>query len=315
MDNGVHEARDLELLSASPRRQAVGHGDLSLAASPVETPSFTSLIGMARSEGTSRFHASGLLTLQRLVGNAAVHELVGATTLRSNHIVQRQYDEEAGDGDAGGRGGAECSCVAEDEAADVHEVTPDASLAVAEGGSGESPAGAAGGLIETSVSQSEDLEEVQSFSGIAVQRDPEERDQPAQQANPKKKKKKAPTPYDLGCRQDAKACFSISKRKAWLLDNGKVVAVVPALGGKSGHSTPVGKFSVDHKDAKHSSSLYKDKSGRPAPMPNFVRFAPAVGFHAGSLSQESHGCVHLSPSDAKKFFDALNTGDKVDVVK
>jgi lipoprotein-anchoring transpeptidase ErfK/SrfK len=68
------------------------------------------------------------------------------------------------------------------------------------------------------------------------------------------------------------------------------------------------------KDKDHRSSLYKVK-GKGAPMPFYVNFAPAVGFHAGSLSTPSHGCVHLSASDAETFFNNLDVGDRVDVIE
>ena len=125
-----------------------------------------------------------------------------------------------------------------------------------------------------------------------------------------------PAPQDLPapCSPDAKACFSISKKTAWLkLASGNIT--VPALGGRKGHPTPRGKsFTVISKDRNHRSSLYK-KKGKGAPMPFYVHFAPAVGFHAGSLATPSHGCVHLSASDAEKFFKNLEVGDRVDVVE
>jgi len=116
------------------------------------------------------------------------------------------------------------------------------------------------------------------------------------------------------CSPDAKACFSISKKAAWLkLASG--VITVSALGGRNGHPTPLGKsFKVIQKDKDHRSSLYKVK-GKGAPMPFYVNFAPAVGFHAGSLTTPSHGCVHLSASDAEKFFNNLEVGDRVDVIE
>jgi hypothetical protein len=171
----------------------------------------------------------------------------------------------------------DCGCLIEDEEADVLELTPDAR---------------------------EDTPESTSIQALEVQRDPVP-------------KKKTSTPVPASCSADARACFSISRRRAWLLQPGRVAQLdVPALGGRKGHSTPQGHtFKVIDKDANHHSSKYKDpKTGKGAPMPHYVHFAPQVGFHAGSLGTESHGCVHLSPRDAKTFFDNLNVGDRVDVV-
>jgi len=121
----------------------------------------------------------------------------------------------------------------------------------------------------------------------------------------------APKSLPKPCSPDAKACFSVSKQQAWLkLASGDVISV-PALGGRKGHRTPLGKkFKVISKDKDHKSSLYNN-----APMPFYVHFAPAVGFHAGSLSTPSHGCVHLSASDAERFFNNLDVGDRVDVIE
>lgn len=126
-----------------------------------------------------------------------------------------------------------------------------------------------------------------------------------------KGKGKGSAPVPAECRKTAKACFSISQKKAWLLKGDRqVVLAVPALGGRPGHETPTGQFEVQFKDADHVSSIYKN-----AKMPNYVNFTSAVGFHAGSLSVTSHGCVHLSSDSAKRFFDYLKVGDQVDVVK
>ena len=65
----------------------------------------------------------------------------------------------------------------------------------------------------------------------------------------------------------------------------------------------------------HKSTKYRDPhTGQPASMPHYVIFAAEVGFHAGSLSKESHGCVHLSASDAQTFYSHLNVGDEVSVI-
>ncbi len=39
-----------------------------------------------------------------------------------------------------------------------------------------------------------------------------------------------------------------------------------------------------------------------------------IAFHEGSLTELSHGCVHLSPEAAKYYFNALLVGEMVQVV-
>ena len=104
------------------------------------------------------------------------------------------------------------------------------------------------------------------------------------------------------------ACIDLSDKKAWLVENGVVVRTVSALGGRSGHRTPTGTFHVEWKDPDHVSKEYD------APMPYSVFFAPGIATHGGSLSERSHGCVHLSTSSAKAFYSALDVGDTVQVV-
>jgi hypothetical protein len=111
------------------------------------------------------------------------------------------------------------------------------------------------------------------------------------------------------CRKNAKACFSVSQQRAWLLKPGRVVVLsVAAIGGRPGHETPVGQFSVHFHDKDHYSSKYH------APMKWYVNFTTAIGFHQGNVNVKSHGCVHLSEDSAKRFFDYLKDGDPVDVV-
>jgi lipoprotein-anchoring transpeptidase ErfK/SrfK len=112
------------------------------------------------------------------------------------------------------------------------------------------------------------------------------------------------------CAATAEACVDLSSRQAWLTDGAGHVTYGPvgALGGTRKYPTPTGTFSVDYKDADHVSNLYD------AAMPNSVFFAPAVAFHRGSLSQRSHGCIHLGRSAAQRFFNELSSGDTVQVV-
>lgn len=107
-----------------------------------------------------------------------------------------------------------------------------------------------------------------------------------------------PTPP---CSAEIRACVSLSENLAWLLRDGVVeYGPVPITHGRPGQETPVGKFKVAWKDAEHTSSIYGDS------MPHSVFFAAGgIAFHQGSLTEQSHGCVHLSPEAAKTFFDAL----------
>ena len=114
------------------------------------------------------------------------------------------------------------------------------------------------------------------------------------------------------CTITAKACVSLSGKQAWLLDEGKIVyGPVKMLPGKKDGPTPVGKWRVEYKEKMHHSTEFDG-----APMPNSVFFAPGgIAFHEGSLSRYSAGCVHLSPSASLKFFNSLDKGDEVQVVR
>ncbi|MFR9729725.1 L,D-transpeptidase [Saccharopolyspora sp. MS10] len=114
------------------------------------------------------------------------------------------------------------------------------------------------------------------------------------------------------CQATAKACVDLSSKQAWLQENGTgFYGPVPLTSGKQGAETPVGTFTVQWKDADHVSTEFNN-----APMPNSVFFTKTgVAFHEGSLERESNGCVHLSTTASKKFFDTLNPGDEVQVVQ
>ncbi|WP_410611829.1 L,D-transpeptidase [Amycolatopsis sp. lyj-109] len=114
------------------------------------------------------------------------------------------------------------------------------------------------------------------------------------------------------CTITAKACVSLSGKQAWLLDAGKIVyGPVKMLPGKKDEPTPVGKWHVEYKEKLHHSTEFNG-----APMPNSVFFAPGgIAFHEGSLSRYSAGCVHLSSAASLKFFNSLDNGDEVQVVR
>lgn len=114
-----------------------------------------------------------------------------------------------------------------------------------------------------------------------------------------------PAPEPSPCGQGVDACVRLSTRQAWL-GGGNPVPMMP---GGPGFETPTGTYSVQWK-AEH---LISDIYG--LPMPHSVFFAPGgIAFHEGSLSEPSHGCVHLAADVAKLFFDSLGVGASVQVL-
>ncbi|GAA4434865.1 L,D-transpeptidase [Actinokineospora soli] len=113
------------------------------------------------------------------------------------------------------------------------------------------------------------------------------------------------------CKATARACIDLSANKSWLIAGGKAVyGPVPITHGRPGWETPPGMFEVGWKSRHHRSRLFNG-----APMPYSVFFNGGIAFHEGSLTEESHGCIHLSPAAAAKYFEALKVGDLVQVVR
>lgn len=111
------------------------------------------------------------------------------------------------------------------------------------------------------------------------------------------------------CTSDARACVDLSGDRAWLIEDGAIAyGPVPTTSGRAGFRTPPGTFPVTFHSRDHVSSIYD------APMPFSVFFNGGIAFHQGSLSQLSHGCIHLSRTAAREFFGSLERGDLVQVV-
>jgi lipoprotein-anchoring transpeptidase ErfK/SrfK len=130
------------------------------------------------------------------------------------------------------------------------------------------------------------------------------------QANETIVKTAPPPPAGVPCDAGVDACIDLSANQSWLLEDGAVAyGPVPVTHGRAGWETPPGTFSVGWKDIDHKSSQFND-----APMPYSVFFNGGIAFHEGSLSQKSHGCIHLSMAAAEAYYNALAVGDKVQVV-
>ena len=132
--------------------------------------------------------------------------------------------------------------------------------------------------------------------------------------------------------------INLSEQTAYLVEKGRVTLVSPIASGKSGWSTPTGNFNIFNKDIDHRSRSFGsviDAYGRvvnsnatphsyvpagghyrPAPMPYFMEFSPAIGMHAGYLPgyPASHGCVRMPRDLAEQFFERVHAGTPVTVV-
>jgi lipoprotein-anchoring transpeptidase ErfK/SrfK len=110
------------------------------------------------------------------------------------------------------------------------------------------------------------------------------------------------------CDATAVACVSLSKQEAWLLRDGKVVyGPVKVATGRASLPTPAGNFTVYYKVVDGWSNTYN------APMPYSVYFYKGDAFHEDPVTVRSHGCVHLTWTAAKYFYNFLHYGDKVEV--
>lgn len=109
------------------------------------------------------------------------------------------------------------------------------------------------------------------------------------------------------CPPSARVCVDLAQQTTWLQDNGHITyGPVPMASGMPGHETTRGYLSVTRK--------VRDEWSRPynGPMPYSVYFTnDGEAFHEGSVTQKSHGCIHLNHNDAVTYFDTLQVGDGV----
>jgi len=112
------------------------------------------------------------------------------------------------------------------------------------------------------------------------------------------------------CPAAATACVDLTRHITWLQADGKVsVGPVRMEPGKPGtvHATPRGTFNVSWKAGPgYMSNIYHE------PMPWATFFATGgIAFHGGSLTQWSHGCIHLTVANAHLYQEKLPIGAEV----
>ena len=101
--------------------------------------------------------------------------------------------------------------------------------------------------------------------------------------------------------------ISLSDSMAYLYRGNTLMAATTISSGRDSKPTPTGIFSIFKK-----TEMYRSKKYDNAPMPYAEFFDPAgIALHAGSVTTESHGCVHLPTAFARKLYSVTDIGTPV----
>ncbi|MGW0606972.1 L,D-transpeptidase family protein [Streptomyces sp. NPDC002640] len=106
------------------------------------------------------------------------------------------------------------------------------------------------------------------------------------------------------------ACVDLTRQLSWIQDGRKLVyGPVPVRTGRDGYETRTGLKKISWRNIDHVSTIYH------VPMPYSQFFDGGQAFHSVTMSvwapPGSHGCVNMTPKDAKKYWSLLRTGDEV----
>lgn len=104
--------------------------------------------------------------------------------------------------------------------------------------------------------------------------------------------------------------ISLSRQRAWLYQDDRLVRSSRVSTGRSRTPTPKGSFVITDKQSHWVSSIYD------VPMPYFMRLSCRdFGLHQGVVPgyPASHGCIRMPKEDAIAFFRALRIGDPVTI--
>jgi L,D-transpeptidase catalytic domain len=103
---------------------------------------------------------------------------------------------------------------------------------------------------------------------------------------------------------------SVNNRAVYVMEGNRPLLVSPATFGKPGTGTPLGSFTAYTKIRNKRSMSYGKY-----PMPFWVEFKSAYGFHGGWIHPQNctHGCVRLPWNVAPKFYDLVRTGTPISI--
>jgi lipoprotein-anchoring transpeptidase ErfK/SrfK len=143
----------------------------------------------------------------------------------------------------------------------------------------------------------------------AADLEPDAVEAPAEPAQPVP----APAPLPERAPSGVRVLVSIPQQKAYVFEDGELLATSPVSTGKRGHETPAGTFRILQKKVHHRSNKYAN-----APMPYMQRLTNyGIALHAGNLPgyPASHGCIRLPWGFAKRLYGLTDHGTKVTVTR
>ena len=110
-----------------------------------------------------------------------------------------------------------------------------------------------------------------------------------------------------------RVAISLSARTLYVVEGDKVLLATPCGVGKDSTPTPKGTFPVTHK------TKFRRRQSSPGagyPMTYWMSFySPAYGMHWGFIKPQpcTAGCVRMPLNSARKAFDLVQVGTKVNV--
>jgi len=109
-----------------------------------------------------------------------------------------------------------------------------------------------------------------------------------------------------------KVFVSTGTQRVYVTEGDRMLLVSPACVGTVSDPTPKGNFRVT---AKIANKRRISSPGAGYPMPNWVEFKPAYGFHGGWIHPypASHGCVRLPWKVSSKFFNLVRSGTPIHI--
>ena len=114
-------------------------------------------------------------------------------------------------------------------------------------------------------------------------------------------------------RSNVRVYISLSASRMYVVEGDKVLLATPCGVGKASTSTPKGTFPVTSK------TKFRRRQGEPGrgyPMTYWMSFySPAYGMHWGFVKPypSTAGCIRLPLNSARKAFDIVSVGNKVNV--